>query len=145
MTGKEASWVLVGGLMLAGCQAGPGPAGGGPAASPGASKAARPSPRAPVVLEEGTVLKVQLETTVSTATAKAGDVLTGKLLEALRQGERVLVPEGAEIRGRVVTAVRSPKAKGRARLVVDFDRLTVNGRNYDIATSALDKIGRAHV
>ena len=141
MTAKEVLWLLVaGGLALGGCQAGPGPAGGaeGPAASPKARKASPSNRPAPIVLEEGTVLKVQLETTVSTATAKAGDALTARLLEPLRQGERVLVPEGAEIRGRVVTAVRSPKAKGRARLVVDFDRLTVNGRAHDIVTSALD-------
>jgi len=91
-----------------------------------------------VVLEEGTALLMKLETTVSTATAKAGDVLTAKLLEPVRQGERVLVPEGAEVRGKVVTAVRSGKTKGRARLVFDFDRLTVDGRAQEIATSSID-------
>jgi hypothetical protein len=81
---------------------------------------------------------MKLETTVSTATARPGDVVEARLLEPVRRGERVLVPEGAEVRGKVVTAVRSGKVKGRARLVVDFDRLTVGGRAHEIEASPID-------
>ena len=54
------------------------------------------------------------------------------------RGERILVADGAEVRGRVVTAVRSGKGEGCARLVVEFDRLTVDGRSYEIAANAID-------
>lgn len=140
MKGKGAVWAVIAAVGLGGCQAGSGPeAGGAPAADKKAPRAPGSRPTAaPVVLEEGTALLMKLETTVSTATAKAGDVLTAKLLEPVRQGERVLVPEGAEVRGKVVTAVRSGKTKGRARLVFDFDRLTVDGRAQEIATSSID-------
>ena len=90
------------------------------------------------MLEEGTPLVMALETTVSTASAKPGDVVMARLLEPLRRGEKVLVPEGSEVRGKVTTAVRPGKVKGRARLVVDFERLTVNGRAHEIAASAID-------
>jgi hypothetical protein len=90
------------------------------------------------VLEQGTPLVMALETTVSTASAKPGDIVLARLLEPVRRGEKVLVPEGAEVRGKVTTAVRPGKVKGRARLVVDFERLTVDGRPHEIAASAID-------
>jgi hypothetical protein len=81
---------------------------------------------------------MRLDATVSTASAKAGDVVVAHLVEPVRQGDRLLVPDGAEVRGRVVTAVRSGKVKGRARLVVEFDRLTVDGRAHEIAATPID-------
>lgn len=81
---------------------------------------------------------MRLDSTVSTATAKAGDAVVARIVEPVRQGDRLLVPDGAEVRGRVVTAVRSGKVKGRARLVVEFDRLTVDGRRHDIAATPID-------
>ncbi|HEY6548817.1 MAG TPA: hypothetical protein VI589_12970 [Vicinamibacteria bacterium] len=132
---------------LAGCQSGAGASGDGakePAGGPGpkadrtASRvSAKPTP-APVLLAEGTPLVMRLDSTVSTVTAKAGDAVVARLVEPVRQGERILVADGAEVRGRVVTAVRSGKVKGRARLVVEFDRLTVDGRSYEIAANAID-------
>jgi hypothetical protein len=60
------------------------------------------------------------------------------VVEPVRQDERILIPEGAEVRGKVTTAVRSGKVKGRARLVVEFDRLEVNGRAHEVALSPID-------
>jgi hypothetical protein len=97
----------------------------------------KPTP-VPVVLPEGTDLVLSLETTVSTATAHAGDLVVARVAEPVRQGERVLVPDGAEVRGRVATAVRSGKVKGRARLVLEFDRLTLEGNIHDIAVLPID-------
>jgi hypothetical protein len=90
------------------------------------------------VLDEGTPLVMRLDSTVSTVTAKAGDAVIARIVEPVRQGDRLLVPDGAEVRGRVVTAVRSGKVKGRARLVVEFDRLTVDGRSHEIAATPID-------
>ena len=81
---------------------------------------------------------MRLDSTVSTATAKPGDAVVAHIVEPVRQGDRLLVPDGAEVRGRVVTAVRSGKVKGRARLVVEFDRLTLDGRPHEIAATPID-------
>ena len=132
---------------MAGCQAGNGGSRWArreaPAPPAAERSGSRPAPDTQartrtVVLEEGTPLVMALETTVSTASAKPGDIVMARLLEPVRRGEKVLVPEGAEVRGKVTTAVRPGKVKGRARLVVDFERLTVDGRAHEIAASAID-------
>lgn len=143
MTARSAVWTIVSAMVVVGCQAG----GGGPEAAGGGTTSggsgAGPTGRsgnkaAAIVLEEGTPLVMALDTTVSTASAKPGDVVMARLLEPVRRGEKVLVPEGAEVRGKVTTAVRPGKVKGRARLVLDFERLTVDGRAREITASAID-------
>jgi hypothetical protein len=142
MSARSAVWAVVWAMVAAGCQGGIGSAAGPAEKAPGRSGAeATPTPKptpAPIVLEQGTPLVMALETTVSTASAKPGDIVLARLLEPVRRGEKVLVPEGAEVRGKVTTAVRPGKVKGRARLVVDFERLTVDGRPHEIAASAID-------
>jgi hypothetical protein len=142
MWARSAVWAVVWAMVVAGCQGGIGSAAGPAEKAPGRSGAeATPTPKptpAPIVLEPGTPLVMALETTVSTASAKPGDIVLARLLEPVRRGEKVLVPEGAEVRGKVTTAVRPGKVKGRARLVVDFERLTVDGRPHEIAASAID-------
>jgi hypothetical protein len=91
-----------------------------------------------VFLPEGTPLVLSLESTVSTASARPGDTVVARVVEPVQQGGRVLVPDGAEVRGKVVTAVRSGKVKGRARLVLEFDRLTVDGRSHELTASPID-------
>jgi hypothetical protein len=134
------SLALVCGLALSGCQAGTGGAGDAPrkaADRPAARPKAKPTP-APVTLAEGTALVLALDTTVSTATARAGDAVLARVVEPVRQGDTVVIADGAEVRGKVVTAVRSGKVKGRARLVLEFDRLVVGGRGLEIAATPLD-------
>jgi len=146
-SGRNAILAVACGLVLAGCHGVPSTDdASGSSPQPGAAKTAdRPSskPKAPptpppVILAEGTALVLRLESSVSTATAHAGDVVTAAVAEPVRQGDRVVVPDGAEVRGKVVTAVRSGKVKGRARLVVEFDRLTVEGRGHEISASPID-------
>jgi hypothetical protein len=131
---------VISSLALAGCQGGTdAPAGAGAESEKATGRSAsRSAKAAPIVLEEGTPLVLALDTTVSTASARPGDVVTARLLEPVRVGERVVVPEGAEVRGKVTTALRPGKVKGRARLVVDFERLTVDGRAHEIAASPID-------
>jgi hypothetical protein len=81
---------------------------------------------------------MKLETAVSTASASAGDLVLARLIEPVRQGERVVVPEGAEVRGEVMISVRSGKTKGRARLVVAFEQLSVKGGPHPIDASPID-------
>ena len=50
----------------------------------------------------------------------------------------VLLPQGAEVRGHVVSALRSGRTKGRARLVVSFDEVRVDGRGYKIQATGFD-------
>jgi len=96
-------------------------------------------PLAPAVrLAEGTALSLVLETTASSDKSQPGNEVVAKLAAAVKDGERVVVPAGAELRGEVLAAEGSGRVKGRARLAVAFMKLVVNGKTYDIQTSPID-------
>src|SRR5262245_16332015 len=95
------------------------------------------------VVAEGTPLVVKLESTVSSARSQAGDTFLGRLSEPIEAGGHVLVPAGAEVRGKVLVAQGSGRVKGRARLAVAFDRLEVEGRKLEIETSSVDVTARS--
>jgi hypothetical protein len=92
----------------------------------------------PVTVPEGATLPLVLETAMSSATSQSGDRVVARLAEDVRVGERVVVPTGSEVRGRVTTAVPSGRVKTRARLAFDFDTLVLEGREYSIGAGPLD-------
>lgn len=61
-----------------------------------------------------------------------------RLGEEIRVGEKVVVPAGSEVRGRVTAAVPSGRVKTRARLAFDFDTLVLQGKEHSIGTLAVD-------
>ena len=61
-----------------------------------------------------------------------------RLAEDVRVGEKVVVPSGSEVRGRVTAAVPSGRVKTRARLAFDFDTLVLEGKEHSIGTRPLD-------
>jgi hypothetical protein len=142
-------------LVSVGCQ-GPGPrdstSPGEKAADPAGSAKARaersdasareaeppptpePTPE-PIVVPAGTTLLLVFDSTVSSATASAGDAVTARLGEDVKVGEDVILKAGSAVRGRVVSAKRSGKVKGRAELRVSFDTIEAKGRPYAIDTT----------
>jgi len=92
----------------------------------------------PVTVPEGATLPLVLETAMSSATSQSGDRVVARLAEDVRVGEKVVVPSGSEVRGRVTTAVPSGRVKTRARLAFDFDTLVLEGREYSIGAGPLD-------
>jgi hypothetical protein len=61
-----------------------------------------------------------------------------ELAQDVVEGGDVLLPAGSEVIGHVVTAVRSGRVKGRARLVVSFDEIRVDGRTFRIDATDFD-------
>jgi hypothetical protein len=133
-------------VALVGCQAGSKDAtdskvASGKSASPAAEKGGgvlsfiRPDP---VVLPEGTRLPLALETSLSSKTSHKGDLVVAKLREDVRVGEKVVLPEGTEVRGRVTAAAPSGKVKGLARLAFDFDTVRLKGEEHAVETRTVD-------
>jgi hypothetical protein len=130
-------------LSVVGCQAKTDSSSASGAAGSGASKtaASRPAPRPtpePIVLAEGTMLPVQLETGLSSATSNEGDLIVARLSEDVKAGERVVLKEGTEVRGRVIAATPSGRVKGRAHLAIDFDKIVTGGREREASLRAVD-------
>lgn len=144
MTSTKQAFLALSLLLAAGCQ-GTGSSAGGAVDEGGAAgggRAARASARhaapAPVVLATGTVLPLELRTTLSTASSRPGDLAVAVVREDVSEGGRVVIPAGSELRGRVTHAVRGGKTKGNARLVFAFDEIQLRGRSHPLSTSAVD-------
>lgn len=92
-----------------------------------------------VTLPSGTRLPVVLQTTVSSGTSSPGDLVVAKTTQNVRTARNeIVLPAGTEVRGRVVTAYPGGKMKGRARLVVAFDRVVLRGEEHKMSVSRLD-------
>jgi hypothetical protein len=86
----------------------------------------------------GTALNIVLQQALSTKTARAEDPVVAELAEDVVVDGDVLLPRGSEVRGHVVIAQRSGRVKGRARLVVSFEEVRVEGRSYPIQATGFD-------
>ena len=114
-----------------------------PASAPTAEKAAPEATQAParvrLIIPTGTLLPIEIQTPVSTATSQEGDPVLAVLTEDVPlQGFKL--DKGAEVRGRVLTAVSAKRVKGRAHLVVSFDGVMEKGEKISIATETIDSL-----
>jgi hypothetical protein len=108
-----------------------------PVATPVPTPVPTPTPP-PRIVAAGTALPIVLQQTLTTKTAKAEDPVLAELAEDVVVDGDVLLPQGSEVRGHVVSAVRSGRVKGRARLVVSFTEIRADGRSYPIAATGFD-------
>ena len=102
---------------------------------------APPAPRERIRLNvpAGTLLPIEIQTAVSTATSRVGDPVLAVLTEDVPlQGFKL--DKGAEVRGRVLTAVSAKRVKGRAHLIVGFDAVMEKGEKLSIATESIDSL-----
>lgn len=128
-------------LLLAGCQAAGDTSSSSKAAggrSAAAARQAAPKPALARVIPEGTALALELRTSLSSASSQAGDLVVARLTEDVKVGDRVVLPRGSEVRGRVTAVVESGKVKGRARLAFELDRVVVGSREVELALGAVD-------
>jgi hypothetical protein len=98
----------------------------------------RPLQPDPITVPAGSTFPRVLETGLSSAPSRAGDLVVATLAEDLRVGQRLVVPAGSEVRGHVSAAVPSGRVKGNARLAFDFDTLVLKGKPHPIATRSVD-------
>jgi hypothetical protein len=110
---------------------------GQPAAQPEPTPVPTPTPR-PRIVASGTALPIVLQQALSTKTAKPEDPVVAELAEDVVVDGDVLLPKGSEVRGHVVSAQRSGRVKGRARLVVSFEEVRAEGRSYKIQATGFD-------
>ncbi len=78
----------------------------------------------------GTHVKARLESAVRTETSKAGDPVVAILTDPIRIGNRIIVPEGSRLNGRVETIEAASRSnEGRVRLVFREVQLPDGRRN----------------
>lgn len=129
-------------------------AGSAPAASPEPVAAPPSSAEVPdsrdrmadarVVIPAGTPLHVRVDEAIDTRRNRAGDGFTATLDQPVQREGRVLVPAGTAFHGHVTNAKASGRMKGRAQLGLALDTFQLNGREYRVSTTTVDRVSAAH-
>src|SRR5512138_3506004 len=68
----------------------------------------------PVVVPAGTIIPVTLTTRISTKNAKDGDGVYGKTAFPITVDNKIVIPEGAYVRGKITEIKRPGRVKGKA-------------------------------
>ena len=92
----------------------------------------------------GTEVDVRLRTALTSDTAQVEDRVEATTLIDLYNGNQLLVPAGSTLTGWVTSVDRASRTDRKGSLTVEFNRLRVNGRNYDTrayVTQALESEG----
>jgi hypothetical protein len=76
-----------------------------------------------VVVPAGTVLTLALDTALSSGTAHVGDGFTATVVDPILSENRVVIPEGSRIEGKVTEADAAKRGAGNARLTLGFNML----------------------
>jgi hypothetical protein len=108
---------------------------------------ARPSaPPAPqyvdLVIPSDAVIGLQVETPITTETARVEDQVVARVTRDVKVGDRVAIPSGAKAQGEVTLVERGGKLKDRARLGVRFTSVVLaDGTRVPIDTDTIYREG----
>jgi hypothetical protein len=97
-----------------------------------------------MVIPAGTALRVRLDTGVSTRRNQPGDEFTATLSRPIMVEGQIAVPAGARLRGHLTQSAASGRLEGRAVLALTLDSLRVEGREYPLRTSQVERMGAPH-
>ena len=90
-------------------------------------------PNTDASLPAGTVVKMKLETPLSTAVNHAGDEFAGRVTEDVSLAGKVVIPVGSSVRGKVTRADEKRRYKGRPVLELRPESVTTpNGEVYNM-------------
>jgi hypothetical protein len=111
------------------------------ASEPIPATATRPKPHpAPLTVGAGETIDVEFRQTLSSHTSQVGQPFQARVNKPVFVGEKLVIPAGATIHGRVIEAEPAKKIGGRARLALDFETLSLaNGATYPIAAVFFQK------
>lgn len=87
------------------------------------------------LIPSGTELDVRLTRSLNSATAEVEDRVQATTIVDLREGDRVVVPAGSQLRGIVNTVAKATRVERKGSLTVSFDQITVNRRALPISAS----------
>jgi len=97
-----------------------------------------------VTIPAGTVLPLQLTSSVASDTSRAEDKVSATLRSGLRVDGVVVLPAGTAVFGHVTNADRSNKVKGRASIAFRFNQIDLPGQSgrESIRTGTVTRIAR---
>ena len=90
----------------------------------------------PLVVPAGTVIPITLTSRVSTKNSKDGDGIYGKTSFPITVDNKIVIPEGSYVRGKITEVHRPGRVKGKGEITLNFQTLVLpNGITIPIYTS----------
>ena len=105
------------------------------------ASATPPSAPETITVPYGTMLAVRLMESLSSDLNEKGDTFLASLASPILLGNKVVVPEGAGIKGRVVEVQSAGRLGGRPAMIIEVTRLAYNGKSYDLRSNQYSKEG----
>ncbi len=99
-----------------------------------------PAPRK-VSIPDGTSLSIRLVDGLDSERNQAGDTFRATLNTPLTVEDNVVVPDGADLEGRVIEVKSAGHFEGASLLSLELTKLSFNGRSYQIHTNTWQKQG----
>ena len=97
-----------------------------------------------LVLAADAVIGLQVETAVSSETAKIEDTVSARVTRDVKVGGQVVIPAGSKARGEVTLVERGGKLRDRAKLGVRFTSIVLaDGTQVPISTETIYREGEA--
>ncbi len=97
----------------------------------------------PITIDSGTPLNIRLIDPIDTARNKPGDSFRATLDSPISIGDKVVIPEGADIVGRIAELKDAGHFTGKPELALELTSLSVNGRKYSIHTNQYSHAGKS--
>lgn len=110
-----------------------------PVAAPAPPKI--PEPPKPVTIPEGTILSVRMIDAVDSDHNQPGDTFRATLDSPITLDDKVVVPQGADIQGRVAELKSSGRFSGRSAIALELASMSMNGRHYTLHTNQYSREG----
>jgi hypothetical protein len=90
----------------------------------------------PLIVPVGTVIPITLTSRLTTKNAKDGDGIYGKTAFPITVDNKIVIPEGSSVRGKVSEVKRAGRIKGKAEITLNFQTLVLpSGITLPIYTS----------
>lgn len=100
-----------------------------------------PPPPTPVTIESGTMVNIRMIDPVDTGKNHPGDSFRATLDSPITIGDKVIIPEGAEVVGRIADLKDAGHFAGQPQVALELASLSVNGRKYTLHTNQYTRKG----
>jgi hypothetical protein len=105
-----------------------------PDAQPAPQPVGPPPPPATINVAKGTTLVIRIDQRIAARESHPGDRFTGQVVEPVTGNGATVIPKGALVRGKVVSAKGPGHFKGAADIELRLTSLTLDGKAYDLDT-----------
>ncbi|HYY69138.1 MAG TPA: BON domain-containing protein [Terriglobales bacterium] len=109
--------------------------------APASTAMVPPAPPKPVTIADGTVLQVRMIDTIDSGVNQPGDRFHATLDTPVTIDDKVIVPQGADIEGRVAELKSAGHFAGKPEIALELTSLSINGRRYSLHTNQYSREG----